>query len=145
MKVYTIGFTKKSAKEFFTLLKAHDVRMVIDVRRNNRSQLAGFTKGDDLRFFLKEIGAIDYEWWEFCAPSETLLKSYQNGEVGWNEYTRTYEAEITKNKVAERIDVGKLHQACFLCSEPTPENCHRRLLAEHLRVRIKDLDIEHIT
>ena len=44
MKVYTLGISKKSAEEFFTILKKTDVKKVIDIRLNNRSQLLSFRK-----------------------------------------------------------------------------------------------------
>ena len=55
MKLYTIGFTKKSARRFFELIKLHNIDVLVDVRLNNKSQLAGFTKEEDLEYFLSEI------------------------------------------------------------------------------------------
>ena len=42
MEIYSIGFTKKSAGEFFGALKTAGIERLLDVRLNNTSQLAGF-------------------------------------------------------------------------------------------------------
>src|SRR5438309_11885131 len=60
LQLFTIGFTRKSAEAFFTSLREAGVRRLVDVRLNNISQLAGFTKKDDLRYFLKAIAGIEY-------------------------------------------------------------------------------------
>lgn len=59
MKVFTIGFTKTSAESFFTRLQKAGVKKVIDVRLHNDSQLAGFAKKDDLRYFLDALCGIE--------------------------------------------------------------------------------------
>lgn len=117
---------------------------IIDVRLNNKSQLAGFTKENDLRFFLGRVSNIDYEWWEICAPPEDLLKRMQAGNVGWPEYVAEYNMVLNERRVIERVDRSKLSKACLLCSEPTAERCHRRLLAEYIQREIGDVRIVHL-
>lgn len=135
MILYTIGFTKKSAEEFFELLKNNDIQSLIDVRLNNKSQLAGFAKGRDLDFFLREICSIRYYHELDFAPEDELLKKWQKGELSWDEYTEWYLGLLARRK-AEKIfkvrysDAGNV---CLLCTEQTPEHCHRRLLAEYLK------------
>ena len=46
MTIYTIGFTQKSAEQFFEAIKKNNIELLIDVRLNNKSQLAGFSKGN---------------------------------------------------------------------------------------------------
>lgn len=60
VNIFTIGFAGKSACEFFTKLKDAGVKRVIDIRLNNVSQLAGFTKKLDIEYFLKELCKIEY-------------------------------------------------------------------------------------
>lgn len=144
MKIYTIGFTKKSAEKFFETLKANEVKIVFDVRRNNKSQLAGFTKGPDLEYFLKSIGDIDYIHFTNAAPNEELLKKWQKKELKWDDYTKEYNEMLNQRDIVGQIDKEMLDKACLLCSEPTPEQCHRRLLAEYLKQHIPDLVIIHL-
>lgn len=48
MEIYSIGFTQKSAAQFFGTLKTAGIRRLMDVRLNNSSQLSGFAKNTDL-------------------------------------------------------------------------------------------------
>ena len=134
MKIYTIGFTKKSAELFFETIKSNNIQTLIDVRLNNKSQLAGFAKGTDLAYFLEKICGVDYYYEPQFAPTKELLDQWHKQSITWNEYTETYN-NILESRRAERIfevrykNVGNV---CFLCSEATPEDCHRRLLAEYL-------------
>ena len=128
--LYTIGFTKKSAEQFFELLKKNHVQTLVDVRISNSSQLAGFAKGSDLIYFLKQIGNIGYRH-----PTKELLSDYRAGKVNWAEYERVFADLMTKRRINQRYKVVDFDKCCFLCSEETPEQCHRRLLAEHLRLQ----------
>ena len=131
--LYTIGFTKKSAEQFFELLKAHHVRTLVDVRINNSSQLAGFAKGTDLKYFLQQIGGIGYRHVADFAPTKELLSGYRADKVSWPEYEQIYHELLTKRGINQRYNVADFDNCCFLCSEETPEHCHRRLLAEYLQ------------
>ena len=84
MKIYTIGYTKKSAEEFFGLLERHGIERVVDVRLKNTSQLAGFTKRDDLEYFLQRVLGADYCHTDFLAPTPDLLKAYRESGGDWN-------------------------------------------------------------
>ena len=132
MTIFTMGFTKKDAETFFETLKANGVQLLIDVRLNNKSQLAGFTKGTDLQYFLKSIGGIDYIHCDEYAPTKDLLSGYQKKEISWDEYVPTYRGIIERrNAHVKFLDrFFNYEKVCLLCSEPTPEQCHRRLLAE---------------
>lgn len=131
--LYTIGFTKKSACEFFELLKKHSVRTVVDVRISNSSQLAGFAKGSDLTYFLKQIGGISYRHIVDFAPTKELLSDYRAGKVDWSEYTKVFNNLLEHRLINKRYRVADFDNCCFLCSEETSEKCHRRLLAEYLK------------
>lgn len=134
MTIYTIGFTKKSAEEFFELLKSNDIQSLIDVRLNNKSQLAGFAKGRDLDYFLREICDIRYYHELNFAPENELLKKWQKGELNWDKYTEWYVGLLEKRKAENifKVRYSDKGNVCLLCTEPTTETCHRRLLAEYL-------------
>ncbi|MCX6698475.1 MAG: DUF488 domain-containing protein [Methanomicrobiales archaeon] len=144
MKLFTIGFTKKDAKTFFGLLIKNNVKILIDIRLNNHSQLAGFSKGNDLDYFLKAIAGIDYFYFIQAAPEESLLKKWQKGEISWPEYEGAYKEMLVKRNVIGKIDAKILENGCLLCSEPTAEQCHRRLLGEYLMDKVPGLEIVHI-
>jgi len=132
MNIYTIGFTKKSAREFFELLLDNDIKKIIDIRLRNNSQLAGFAKAKDLKYFLEEIDDIAYIHKPEFAPSKELLNSWRNDEITWKEYEKIYLNDL-KNKVDfNKLEIDIFDNSCLLCSENLPEKCHRRLLAEFI-------------
>lgn len=144
IKLYTIGFTGKSAEKFFGLLKNSNVKKIIDTRINNVSQLAGFAKGFDLKFFAREIGNISYEHDIDLAPTKELLSKYRDKKISWKEYELEYLNLLDLRKIAQKTDIEKLHENCLLCSEHTPEKCHRRLLAEYLKHVKREIEIIHL-
>ena len=133
MKIFTIGFTQKNAETFFGLLKENGVKTLIDVRLNNTSQLAAFAKGGDLKFFLSAIVGAEYIHDTLLAPTESLLKRYKKGETTWEEYEVEFKDIMKERDIAEHIRkmyADSPSPACLLCSEATPEHCHRRLVAD---------------
>lgn len=145
MQVYTMGFTKKSAEDFFCSIKNHGVEMLIDVRLNNQSQLAGFTKGRDLSFFLREICKCSYSHEIQFAPTKMILDNYKKQVISWSEYEEEYNKLIIRRRISDifKDKYENYERVLLLCSEPTPENCHRRLLAEYLEKEL-GCAIKHI-
>ncbi|EZP73664.1 hypothetical protein BV96_01107 [Sphingomonas paucimobilis] len=144
MKLFTIGFTKSKASNFFGRLEKAGVNRVVDTRLNRISQLAGFAKQDDLNFFLSRIAGIAYEVEELLAPTADILDAYRKKEMGWEEYARRYRSLLDARKIEQRLDLGHLQGTCLLCSEATPDHCHRRLAAEYLSEARADLEIVHL-
>jgi uncharacterized protein (DUF488 family) len=144
MKIFTIGFTKKSAESFFTKLQLPDVGRVVDVRLNNVSQLAGFSKRDDLRYFLRAICRIDYLHLLELAPTQLILDEFKKHKGDWNLYERQFLDLMARRQIERNVPRGLLEGACLLCSEDKPAHCHRRLVAEYLRSKWGDVEIEHI-
>ena len=144
MNVFTIGFTKKNAEQFFGRLKQPGLVRLVDARLNNISQLAGFTKKDDLRFFLRQIRNIDYLHMPELAPSQDILDDYKKNGGDWATYERKFLALMEKRRVEDKVSKDTINGGCLLCSEPTPEHCHRRLVAEYLKSRWGDLEIVHL-
>jgi len=142
--LYTIGFAGKSAEKFFELLTSKGVKKIVDTRINKASQLAGYAKGSDLEFFAKEIGGMSYEHNLDLAPTKELLTRYKGEKITWEEYEIEYLNLLDMRKIATKTDIEKLHENCLLCSEHTPEKCHRRLLAEYLKHVKNDIEIVHL-
>ena len=146
MKLFTMGFTQKRAEEFFSKIKANHIELLLDIRLNNNSQLAGFTKGRDLIYFLKELCQAEYVHGEIFAPTKTLLTEYKHGDISWEEYEAIY-AQLYSSRCMQKYfqeTFGGYSNILLLCSEPTPEKCHRRLLAEWLRSDIEGIEIYHL-
>lgn len=140
-KLYTIGFTRKDASEFFSSLKQARVTKVLDIRLNNVSQLAGFTKRDDLVFFLREICNCDYRHVLDFAPTREILDAYKRKQIDATEWEKRFSRLIRARNIEQLISPEELNNACLLCSEPTPEHCHRRLVAEYLQQKFGNIEI----
>jgi uncharacterized protein (DUF488 family) len=145
MNVYTIGFTKKNAETFFKFMRSSKIKTLIDVRLNNVSQLAGFAKKDDLKFFLREICSIEYLHIPDFTPTKEILDPYKKGEMTWASYEEKFLNLMTKRNVERSIKPELLDQGCLLCSEHEPHLCHRRLVVEYLNETSGlDLKIKHL-
>jgi len=128
----TIGFTGKTAEEFFTLLSNAGVQQVIDIRQNRSGQLSGFSKHPDLCFFLKEIAGIEYLHEPLLAPAPEFLKKYRRTK-DWNSYEAEFLAAMKERDVPASVETSSWSpRISLLCSEPGPEKCHRRLVADLL-------------
>jgi uncharacterized protein (DUF488 family) len=144
MNLFTIGFTKTSAESFFTRLRNAGVKKVIDVRRNNISQLAGFAKRDDLRFFLSSICNIDYAQQPAFAPTQEMLDAYKKQRGDWSIYEKQFLELMANRHIEQTVPPQALEGACLLCSEDKPHHCHRRLVAEYLKQKWGDMQITHL-
>lgn len=145
MNVFTIGFTKKSARHFFHLLRASGARRIIDVRLNNASQLAGFAKRDDLSYFVQEICKMDYVCLPQLAPTQDLLSDYRKKLIDWETYENRFMELMRERRIEETTPKEVVENGCLLCSEDQPHHCHRRLVAEYLGQQWgDDWDIVHL-
>ena len=145
MKLYTIGFTKKDAKTFFGLLIKNNVKTVIDIRLNNHSQLAGFTKQEDLPYFLNELAAgSQYVYRPELAPTLEIMNEYRKSG-NWQRYERRFLQLMDERQIPSTLDRSEFEiPSCLLCSESTPEHCHRRLVAERMAEYWQDVEIVHL-
>ncbi len=145
MEIYTIGFTKSTAGNFFERLKAAGVRRLVDVRLNNSSQLAGFAKRDDLQYFLKSICHAEYVHEPLLAPTQEILDAYKKQKGSWEDYERLFLQLMAERKVEEAVGPDLFDVATvLLCSEPTADHCHRRLVLEYLQEKWGDIGIVHL-
>ena len=146
MEICTIGASGTSAKRFFSRLKTAGVTCLVDTRLHPSSQLAGFAKKESLSFFLAEILGVGYIHEPLLAPRKELLKAYRAGDLGWEEYERAYREQLDGNQAYRAIDTTTWgHRPVFLCSENSPDSCHRRLAAEYLQRTLTEVSrIEHL-
>ena len=144
MKILTIGFTRKSARRFFDLLKHSTARRVIDVRLNRTSQLAGFAKRDDLEWFLGELCDMEYVHLPELAPTREMLTGYRQKTIDWATYEERFVELMRERRIEETLPRDVLDEGCLLCSEHLPHHCHRRLIAEYLSERWGGVEIEHL-
>jgi uncharacterized protein (DUF488 family) len=144
MKIFTIGFTQKSAEQFFNHLKQPGLTRVIDIRLNNVSQLAGFTKMKDLQFFLREINNLDYVHLPELAPTKEILDGYKKNGGDWKSYEKQFLSLMATRRVENLVKKDLIDGGCLLCSEVTPEHCHRRLVAGYFRDKWGYVEIVHL-
>ena len=133
--IFTIGFTKKTAQVFFESLRKNKVNAILDIRLNNTSQLAGFSKFPDIQYFLKELCSIDYISDVKFAPTNQILKDYKAKRISWDEYVIQFNELMKLRKITEYIkseyDNCGYDNIYLLCSEEKPINCHRSLVAKY--------------
>lgn len=144
LRLLTIGFTRKNAERFFTLLREAGVRRVVDVRLNNSSQLAGFAKRDDLRFLLEEVAGIEYVHLPELAPDLPMLDAYKKQKGSWGDYERRFLALMAERQIERTVAPQLRDGDCLLCSEHEPDRCHRRLVLEHLQRADVAIDVTHL-
>lgn len=144
INIYTIGFTKKTAREFFESLSKSGVKRVIDTRLNNVSQLAGFAKCKDIEYFLKTICQIEYQHAIDLAPTKEMLDEYKKKGGDWETYEQRFLELMESRKIEEKISPEIVESSCLLCSEAQPHHCHRRLVAEYLHQKWGNLNICHL-
>lgn len=145
MKLYTIGFTKKSARQFFDLLRANGVQRLLDIRLHPDGQLSGFAKGEDLAYFLSRLIGCEYYHLAALAPTDEILSDFRK-DHDWQRYEQRFQQLMDQRDVPAALDRGLFTEraACLLCSEATPEHCHRRLVAERLARLWPDLEVVHL-
>jgi len=145
VKIYTIGVNKKGAEEFFNILKQAGVEKVLDLRLNNKSQLLGFSKGKDLKYFCEHCHNIKYEHIPLLAPTQELIKNYR-AHKDWPGYEKSFR-EILESRPALDIFTKaseNFNAVCLLCTEVKPDKCHRRLVAEYIANKMNNIAVIHL-
>jgi uncharacterized protein (DUF488 family) len=144
VQLFTIGFTRKSAESFFSLLREHAVQRLLDIRLNPDGQLSGFAKRNDLAFFLRTLADCDYRHLSALAPNPEILVDYRQ-DHDWDRYVRRFEALMDQRDIPGSLDPALFaDRACLLCSEHSPENCHRRLVAERIAAAWPNIRVIHL-
>jgi uncharacterized protein (DUF488 family) len=144
IRIFTIGYAGRNAREFFTILKQAGIKKVIDVRLYNTSQLAGFTKRQNIEYFLQAIVGAKYVHLPTMAPTKQLLSDYKKGLISWRQYEIQFKALITQRQIQRHITPQDADMSCFLCSEAKADNCHRRLVAEYIAGYWQNVSIHHL-
>jgi uncharacterized protein (DUF488 family) len=133
IQIYTIGFTQKSAKKFFELLRSSGAERIVDVRLNNVSQLAGFAKKEDLKYFAREVCDLDYVHIPELAPTKDILDAYKKQGGDWAIYADEFLRLMAERRVEDSVPKEMLDKGCLLCSEHEPDHCHRSLVVQYLQ------------
>ena len=146
--IFTIGFTKKTAEEFFRLLREAQVQKLIDIRENRVGQLAGFAKYPDLAFFLDRILGIAYDYQPIFAPSPEIRTAYRKTR-DWAKYEKSFRELMVQRRVLDDVDSALFEgRVTLLCSEAEPDKCHRRLVAEmleqHWTAQGHQIEVKHL-
>ena len=146
MILYTIGFTQRSAKEFFDTIHSESIELLVDIRLNNTSQLAGFTKKGDIAYFLERICACQYDHNPALSPTKDILDDYKKGIIAWDNYSEKFLRLMQQRGIVESFarKYGAYGRVCLLCSELSPAHCHRRLVAESLNSKNPTWEIRHL-
>ena len=145
MEVCTIGFTQRTAENFFGTLRKAGVRRLLAVRLNNRSQLAGFSKKEDLAYFLRELCQAEYVHVPLLAPTQEMLDQLKKQKGAWSDYERQFLGLMAERKVEETVPRELFSLPCvLLCSEAKPQHCHRRLVVEYLQTKWGSLTVRHL-
>src|SRR6266702_3014830 len=145
MEIYSIGFTQRSAADFFNTIRAAGIRRLLDVRLNNTSQLAAFAKRDDLAYFLEVICSAEYRHEPLLAPTQEMLDSYKKRKGDWAAYEREFLSLMRERHIETAIDRAQFAEpTVLLCSELTAEHCHRRLVLEYLADKWGDVTVHHL-
>ena len=146
MIIYTIGFTKRKAADFFNLIRSEGIELMVDIRLNNSSQLAGFTKDPDIAYFLDEICACKYDHDTSLSPTKEILDIYKDGSIAWEDYEREFRLLMEERGAIEEFieKYAAYSRVCLLCSEFSPKNCHRGIVAELLREKSPGWEIRHL-
>ncbi len=144
----TIGFAGKTAEEFFRLLQEAQVEKLIDIRLNRGGQLSGFAKHPDLGYFLERVARIGYSHEPQLAPTSELLDTYRDTK-DWAAYEVGFLALMRERRIPQALEAAAWPpRAALLCSEPGPEKCHRRLVADllaaHWRAEGHSVEIRHL-
>lgn len=143
--LYTIGSSKKLAEQFFGLLKEHGIQRLVDVRRRNRSNLLGFARQADLQYLLRELCSAEYRHAPDLAPPQDLLDAWQKKEISWTDYEARFIPLLKQWKVEARFNTEFFARpTVLLCSEPSADQCHRRLVAEYLSEKYPEIEVVHI-
>lgn len=126
MKLYTIGYKGKNAKELFGILSENKVRKVLDVRRKNADCYCFYTHKRDFPFLLNLAG-IAYEPKREWAPEQWLLDGYRDKEVTWIQYVVEFRKEINERNILRGVTAEDLDVCVLLCSEKTAGTCLQRI------------------
>jgi len=143
--LYTIGFTQKTAEDFFRLLQQNEVNVLVDIRLKPDSQLSAFARARDLPYFLKRLIGCDYRHLLEMAPNAEILTAYRE-DKDWAEYEKGFGDLLNQRNLIAQLDRDWWadHKACLLCSEHEPDHCHRRIVAEYLAGHWPDVEIHHL-
>ena len=87
---------------------------------------------------------MDYVHLPALAPTKQMLDAYKKQRGDWSTYETRFLDLMRARRVEQTVAKGIVADGCLLCSEDTPDHCHRRLVAEYLDRHWGGLDITHL-
>ena len=145
MHLYTIGYSEKTAQEFFELLKLNHIDCLVDIRIYPDHEGAMYASKRDLPYLLKELAGCDYTYMGSLAPTPKLLEDVHK-DNDHDKYARGFAKIMAEGKIPHSLDreFFEKQTCCLLCFEATAEFCHRRLVAEQMQKYLEGMEIIHL-
>jgi uncharacterized protein (DUF488 family) len=142
--VHTIGHSTRAIEDFALLLKAHDIELVVDVRRWPSSRRYPHFRREALVEYLRNE-SIDYLWREDLGGFRKPSADSQN--TAWKVGAFRAYADFMLTPGFEKImqEMEQLvanKRIAIMCAEAVPWRCHRQLLADAFLVR--GFSVRHI-
>ncbi|MCI0330676.1 MAG: DUF488 domain-containing protein [candidate division Zixibacteria bacterium] len=145
IKLFTIGYGKKPLDLFCTIIQGNGIRKIIDTRQNPNFIGSGEYRASKLRPIVEEKLGIEYQQIKEFAPTSKIRRNFRQTS-DWTGYVQEYTLLLRSRPIPEIFDqiTADCNRICLLCAEATPEECHRRLVAEYLKSVRPDLEIIHL-
>jgi uncharacterized protein (DUF488 family) len=137
LTVLTVGHSTRTIEEFLSILKAHGVQRLVDVRSIPKSRRVPQFNSDALAASLREQG-IDYVHLKSLGGRRQAKKGSAN--TGWRnssfrgyaDYMATDEFRIGLERL---LQIASEKRTAIMCAEAVPWRCHRSLIGDALLVR----------
>lgn len=143
--IMTVGHSTRTIEDFITLLQAHEVARVVDVRTIPRSRHNPQFDRNALPKSLKKAGVGYTHMPELGglrhARRDSPNMGWRNASFrGFADYMQTPEFN---HAIEELIGLAKKERIALMCAEAVPWRCHRSLTADALLMR--GIKVEHIS
>jgi len=122
------------------ILAAAGVKKLVDIRLWRVARFVPWASGASLSVAMGNI----YRYMPELAPTKELLTAYKDGIVDWAGYEKVFNGLLAERQVEKLFTIDDLDRVCFLCSEKTADQCHRRLVAERFAQHFIDVKIIHL-
>lgn len=142
--IFTIGHSSHPLTDFVTLLRAHGIRRLVDVRTIPRSRHNPQFNRETLRVFLRHR-KINYRHMPSLgglrhARADSINTAWRNASFrGFADYMQTAEFDQALRKL---IELAADQRTAIMCAEAVPWRCHRSLIADALVAR--GINVRHI-
>ena len=137
LTVLTIGHSTRTVEEFLSILKAHGLERLVDVRSIPKSRRVPQFNSDAFAASLREQG-IDYVHLKTLggrrqAKKDSINTGWRNSSFrGYADYMATDEFRIGLKRL---LQIASEKRTAIMCAEAVPWRCHRSLISDALLVR----------